>query len=154
MNNDLIPNLIGACEDISRQVILKSHAIAAKLGLSPSDFEHLNLLIKSGPMTAGGLSDLTGLTTGAVTGVIDRLEKADFVTRQSDQSDRRRIIIVPNEKAVQQVLAINKKSYNDFQRCFSSYTDDEIATILTFLRTTTNFLHQETIRISDIDDKK
>lgn len=148
MNDNIVSNLIGACEDISRQVILKSHAIAIKFGLSPSDFEHLCLLIQSGPMTAGSLATLTGLTTGAITGVIDRLEEAGFVTRQPDQLDRRRIIIVPNKKIIQQVSAINKKSHDDFHRCFSHYTADEIATILAFLQTTTDFLHKETIRIT------
>lgn len=148
----MIPNLIGACDDISRQVVLKSHAIAAKFGLSPSDFEHLCLLVKSGPLTAGSLANLTGLTTGAVTGVVDRLEGANFVTRQSDKSDRRRIIIVPTKKTIQEVSAINEKSYQGFQHCLATYTADEIETIFTFLRTTTDFLHQETIRIAKSND--
>jgi len=149
MKDDIVFDLIGACEDISQQVVLKSHAVATKFGLSPSDFEHLSLLIKTGPMTAGGLAKLTGLTTGAITGVIDRLETSGFVTRQPDQSDRRRIIIVPNKKTIQQVTVINKKSYDDFHQCFASYTTDEMTTILTFLRTTTDFLHRETIHITD-----
>lgn len=148
MNDNMVPNLIGACEDISRQIILKSNAIAIKFGLSPSDFEHLCLLIQSGPMTAGTLANLTGLTTGAITGVVDRLENGDFVTRQPDQFDRRRIIIVPNKKVVRQVSAINKKSHDDFRRCFANYTDSEMDVILTFLRTTTSFLHEETARIN------
>lgn len=149
MKDDMIFDLIGACEDISRQVILKSHAVASNFGLSPSDFEHLALLIQAGPMTAGGLAKLTGLTTGAITGVIDRLETGNFVTRQPDQSDRRRIIIVPNKKTIQQVSAINKKSYDNFHQCFSTYTVEEMTTILTFLRTTTDFLHRETIHITE-----
>lgn len=152
MKDDMIPNLIGACDDISRQIILKSHAIATKFRLSPSDFEHLSLIIKSGPMTAGNLANLTGLTTGAVTGVVDRLEKANFVTRQPDKSDRRRIIIVPNKKITQEVSAINSKSYQGFQRCLATYTADEVETIFTFLRITTDFLHQETIRITKSSD--
>ena len=148
MNDSTVSDLISACEDISRQVILKSDATAAKFGLSPNDFSHLNFIIQLGPITAGTLASLTGLTTGAITGVIDRLEAGGFVTRQHDKLDRRRIIIAPNKKAIQQVLAINKKSHADFHQCFTNYTANEMATILTFLRRTTDFLHQETIRIS------
>lgn len=148
MNDDFAPNVVGACEAISRQVVLKSHAHAAAFGLSPSDFEHLTLLIQSGPMTAGHLATQTGLTTGAITGIIDRLEEAGFVQRQQDATDRRRIIIVPSGHVVKAIIAIQKKSHADFQRCLATYSSDEIKTILAFLRTTTDFLHKETIRLT------
>lgn len=148
MNNSTILDLISACESISRQIVLKSHATAKRLELSPSDFEHLILLIHSGPVTATTFASLAGLTTGAMTGVIDRLEKKGFVTRQSNLSDRRRITITPTKTALQQISAINKKSHDNFQNCFANYSADELATILVFLRTTTDFLHQETLLIT------
>lgn len=147
MNNDTFFDLIDACENISRQIVLKSHATAKQLGLSPSDFECLHLLIQSGPITATRFAHLARLTTGAMTGVIDRLEISGFATRQPDTSDRRRITIAPTTKAIRQISAINKKSQGNFHRCFANYSKDELGIILTFLQTTTDFLHQETIRI-------
>ena len=70
-------------------------AVAECVGLNVTDHKCLDVLVRSGPMTAGQLAQLTGLTTGAVTGVLDRLERAGFVRRQSDPSDRRRVIAQP-----------------------------------------------------------
>src|SRR6187402_1891375 len=85
---------------ISRQYsdssILMHEAIARKAGLSGTDHKYLGLIIQDGEVTAGELSKMTGLTTGAVTGLIDRLEKKKLVKRQFDQDDRRKVILVPN----------------------------------------------------------
>jgi DNA-binding MarR family transcriptional regulator len=62
--------------------ILMHEAIARKAGLSGTDHKYLGLIVQNGTVTAGELSTLTGLTTGAVTGVIDRLEKKKFVKRK------------------------------------------------------------------------
>lgn len=147
MQNNAVTELLQACEDISRQVVMKSHAMAATLGLSPSDFEHLSLLVHSGPTTAGGLATITGLTTGAITGIIDRLEEAGLATRQFDHNDRRRIIVVPTKKAVDTIQAFHVKFQSDFTRCVSQYSSDEQKTILKFLRTTADFLREQTAQI-------
>src|SRR5258706_16013736 len=93
---------------ISRQYsdtsILMHEAIARKAGLSGTDHKYLGLLIEKGEITAGELSRLTGLTTGAVTGLIDRLEKKKLVKRQFDKEDRRKVIIVPNTQNVMKLL--------------------------------------------------
>ena len=85
---------------ISRQYsdtsILMHEAIARKAGLSGTDHKYLGLIIQNGQVTAGELSRMTGLTTGAVTGLIDRLEKKKLVKRQFVKDDRRKVIIVPN----------------------------------------------------------
>lgn len=76
--------------------ILMHEAIARKAGLSGTDHKYLGLLMQKGEMTAGELATITGLTTGAVTGLIDRLEKKKLVKRQFVKDDRRKVIIVPN----------------------------------------------------------
>src|SRR5215475_15485367 len=63
--------------------------VAQAVGLTPSDLGCLCLLLLHGPSPAGRLAELTGLTTGALTGVIDRLEKGGFVRREVDPADRR-----------------------------------------------------------------
>jgi DNA-binding MarR family transcriptional regulator len=72
-----------------------TQAIAAQLGVAPSDLECLAVLQDLGPASAGQLAEVLGLTTGAVTGVIDRLASAGFVVRESDPADRRRVIVEP-----------------------------------------------------------
>ena len=75
--------------------------VAIRFGLSESDVEALEVLIDTGAATAGRLSELMGLTTGAVTRVIDRLEQAGYVRRVPDPADRRRVIVelVPEKLA-------------------------------------------------------
>ena len=63
--------------------------VAVRFGLSESDIETLEELIDMGAATAGKLSEVTGLTSGAVTRVIDRLEQAGYVRRVPDPDDRR-----------------------------------------------------------------
>jgi DNA-binding MarR family transcriptional regulator len=73
--------------------ILFNHQVAQRLGLGASDGQFMHLLQVHGPLTPGQLAELSGLTTGTVTGVIDRLEEAGFVHRERDPSDRRKVIV-------------------------------------------------------------
>jgi len=79
-------------------------AIARKAGLSGTDHKYLGLLIEQGAKTAGEFSKLTGLTTGAVTGLVDRLAKKKLVKREFDKHDRRKVIIVPRTENVLKLL--------------------------------------------------
>jgi len=73
--------------------VLYSHQVAEQLRLGPSDAQFMTLLDVHGPLTPGRLADLTGLKTGTVTGVLDRLESAGFVRRDRDPTDRRKVIV-------------------------------------------------------------
>jgi DNA-binding MarR family transcriptional regulator len=91
---------IQSISDLGRQfsdvTIFMHEAIAKSVGLTGTDHKYLGLLIQHGEMTAGELSKLTGLTTGAITGLVDRLEKKKLVKRAFDKDDRRKILIVPD----------------------------------------------------------
>jgi sugar-specific transcriptional regulator TrmB len=96
LNDETIKRIGELGGRFSDSTILMHEAIAKKAGLTGTDHKYLGLLIKHGAMTAGELSKLTGLTTGAITGVIDRLENRRLVKRAFDKADRRKIVIVPN----------------------------------------------------------
>ncbi|MBA4058770.1 MAG: MarR family transcriptional regulator [Marivirga sp.] len=85
--------------------IFMHEAIARKAGLSGADHKYLGLILQKQQVTAGELSKLTGLTTGAITGLIDRLENKKLVKRQFSNADRRKVIIVPNEENTRKLLA-------------------------------------------------
>lgn len=104
MNEDQIQSVKALSRQYSDASILMHEAIARRAGLSGTDHKYLGLLIQNGQMTAGELSSITGLTTGAVTGLIDRLEKKKLVKRQNDQDDRRKVIIVPNTEKAMKLL--------------------------------------------------
>src|SRR5215471_9893912 len=104
---------------------------AEAVGLNPSDLGCLCLLLLHGPSPAGRLAELTGLTTGAVTGVIDRLERAGFAKRVLDPSDRRKVIVKPDEAKVEGELLprfaqLNRATRPDF---YKGYDDKELAAI-------------------------
>ena len=77
------------------QSVLFRQALADRVGLNATDLACAGILSESGRLTAGRLAEVTGLTTGAVTGVVDRLERAGYVRRTSDPEDRRRVIVEP-----------------------------------------------------------
>lgn len=84
--------------------IFMHESIARKAGLTGSDHKYLGLILQHKELTAGDLSKLTGLTTGAVTGLIDRLEKKKLIKRQYTKHDRRKVIIVPIEENTMKLL--------------------------------------------------
>lgn len=87
-------------------------SIGRSLGFSGTDHKYLGFLVQKGRMTAGELSALTGLTTGAITGLIDRFVKKKLVRREADKEDRRKIIIVPDTK---KIIKLFEPYYKDFQ---------------------------------------
>ena len=108
---------------------------AEAVGLNPSDLGCLCLLLLHGPSPAGRLAELTNLTTGAVTGVIDRLERAGFAQRVVEPTDRRKVIVVPDEAKVEQELLprfaqLNRATSPSF---YTPYNKDELAAIENFL---------------------
>src|SRR5918992_3065986 len=87
----------------SAQGVLHGQAVAGRLGINHSDRETLDLWQWAGAVTAGRLAELTGLTTGAVTRMIDRLERDDYVRREPDPADRRRVIVNLVPQALQRI---------------------------------------------------
>src|ERR1051325_9758992 len=78
------------------ELLVSSYEATEHVGVKPTDFGALCLLLLHGPAPAGRLPELTGLTTGAVTGVVDRLEDGGFVRREVDPADRRKVIVAPD----------------------------------------------------------
>jgi DNA-binding MarR family transcriptional regulator len=104
LNQTEIANISTLGRKFSDATILMHEAIARRAGLSGTDHKYLGLLMQHGAMTAGDLAKHTGLTTGAITGVVDRLEKKGLVKRAFDKEDRRKIVIVPDYDACQSLL--------------------------------------------------
>ena len=86
------------------ELLVASFEATESAGLNSTDIGSLCLLLLHGPMPAGRLAELTGLTTGAVTGVVDRLEKARLVRRELDAADRRRVIVTADAERVEREL--------------------------------------------------
>jgi DNA-binding MarR family transcriptional regulator len=116
------------------EVILFNHAVSAKVGLGGSDSQFMTLLQSYGPLTPRQLSEHTGLTSGTVTGVIDRLESIGLITRQPDPHDRRKVLVTPSFEAIQEKLApLYAEQGQRMHAVLSTRTDDELRVISTFL---------------------
>jgi DNA-binding MarR family transcriptional regulator len=120
------------------------HAIAEQVGLNITDHKALDILSSRGPMTAGHLAEITGLTTGAVTGVIDRLEKAGFVRRERDANDRRRVIIQPiHEKAGEELGPLFSHFQNRFTPILQNYDEADLRLLLNYFEQAVRFMQEE-----------
>lgn len=94
---DLIEELNQAIQRCGTLTVLHTNAVASKIGLSATEFESMDVISRYQPMSAGKLAHMCGLTTGAITGIVDRLERVGLVKRVRDPMDRRRVFLHPIE---------------------------------------------------------
>jgi DNA-binding MarR family transcriptional regulator len=110
------------------------HVVADRLGLNSTDHKCLDL-IKAGPVTPGQLARLLDLTTGAVTLVLDRLEREGFIRREHDPNDRRRIIVRADfEKIKADVAPLLGGLQAAFTRLCREYSDEELGFLIDYSR--------------------
>ncbi|HEX5369082.1 MAG TPA: MarR family transcriptional regulator [Dehalococcoidia bacterium] len=126
---------------------LFSHAAAEHVRMHPTDIETIDLLNVLGPMTAGQLSQLTGLSSGATTRLIDRVESAGLVRRRPDEHDRRRVIIEPVYENLTAVGEAYGPMAASLGRQWQHFSDGELSVILRFLHETTSVLVTENARL-------
>jgi len=137
-------------KQISDATILMHEAIARKAGLTVTDRKYLALILEKGALTAGELSNLTGLTTGAITGLIDRLEKKKLVKREFDKTDRRKVFIVPNIDKASKLFANSRLDLpTQLENLLSKFTTKEIEAIEKYLTSTIEIMNRITDRLND-----
>lgn len=126
---------------------LFSAAIAAKVGLAGADIEYLDILTLKGRMTAGELAAATGLTTGAVTGVIDRLERSGFARRQRDTSDRRRVFVVARPDGLERLRSFYAPMANAMAELAERYSESEIDAFLGYFSAARDIMRDSVARV-------
>ena len=130
------------------KVVLFNQAVADRLGMNSTDLQCLNMLLEAGPVAAGRLAEESGLTTGAVTGVIDRLERAGYVWRERDPNDKRRVIVHPvPDRARGEIAPIYASIGQSFAEMCSRYDEGELALILDFVTRSHSLNREETARL-------
>ncbi len=135
----MIEDIIRQFRETSRQYsdasIFMHEAIARKVGLSNTDHKYLGLILQYESITAGEISKLTGLTTGAVTGLIDRLEKKELLKRQFTKEDRRKVLIIPNIKKSMKLLGpVFEELQQRTTQFISTFSEEEVKTIERYFR--------------------
>ena len=149
MENDLIKRIRKLNQQHSYTSLQMHEAVARKAGLSGTDHKYLGFLIERGQMTAGELSNLTGLTTGAITGLIDRLEKKNLVKRQFAEDDRRKVIIEPN---TENIMALLVPLYKEFRiksgELIASFSNEESKIIESYLSKAIEIMDETTNKLT------
>ena len=149
MDNDLIKRIRKLTQQYAYTSIQMHEAIARKAGLSGTDHKYLGFLIEKGKMTAGELANLTGLTTGAVTGLIDRFEKKKLVKRQFAKDDRRKIIIEPNtEKIMALFVPLYEEFRNESEKLIASFSNKEIKILETYFLKAIEIMNETTNKLN------
>lgn len=143
MADDAIVHLRKSSQRYAYSSIQLQEAIARKAGFTGTEHKYLGFFLQKGTLTAGELATLTGLTTGAVTGLIDRFERKSLVKRQFDANDRRKVLIVPDSEKIR---ALFGPYYQDFQakteNLIATFSTSEMDVIESFLAKSLALMHE------------
>jgi DNA-binding MarR family transcriptional regulator len=135
-------NLDGAIDNLA----------AERLGVNGTDLHCLNVIENNGGVTAGQLASEVGVTTGAITGVVDRLERVGYARRAHDPSDRRRVKIEVTPEFYRRADEIWGPMKADWERTLSGrFTAAELGLIVEFLRVSIEIGERHLDRLTDRD---
>jgi DNA-binding MarR family transcriptional regulator len=148
----LIDELVSEFRISGNQDSAFDNLAAEHLGLNRTDLHCINIVENSGGLTAGELAAEAGLTTGAVTGVIDRLERAGFARRVSDPADRRRVKVEVTPKWYARTEKIWGPLRADWGSALSSrFTAEQLERVTEFLRATNEVGRRHLDRLREMD---
>src|SRR4051812_6083535 len=128
--------------------VLFNQAIAEHLGLHPTDVQALSLLTaENRPVTVKELAEMTGLTTGSATRLVDRLERGGYVARRPDQHDRRRVLVTPVPDHVARVTAVWDDLGESWQTLLDDHTEEELEIVTRHLSRAYDLSHAQMDRL-------
>lgn len=128
----LLKALDEAARRLGAQTVLVSDLVATRVGLNSTDLECLDLLYLAGATTAGRLAAHTGLTSGATTAAIDRLEQAGFVVRRRDAADRRVVLVEVVEAGARLIYPFYRPIVGRLEKVHKKFSDQQLATVLRY----------------------
>ena len=155
---DLIKALDHETHGLAAWMVLFHGSVGDRLNLNPTDQKCLEMIWRSfssgtdpACMTPGQIARETKLTTGAVTGVLDRLEQAGYVHREHDPDDRRRIIVRPvPERIKADVRPLFDAMSSEFEKLCAQYSEEELRRMVEFSRRSQELLKQATERLREL----
>jgi DNA-binding MarR family transcriptional regulator len=133
--------------EMSVHTIMFHSAVAERLGLNATDQRCFDYVLRMNGVTAGQLSRFTGLTSGAITGIIDRLEKGRFVKRHSDPKDRRKVIIVPLPDRLSELQKLFESLQRSMTAAMSRFSEKEGAILVDFMQSVVNVMRDENLKL-------
>ena len=133
MPPEAFSEIFAAMRRASAAGVLVSSAVAARVGLNPIDLECLDFIIDQGSATAGQIGVRSGLTSGAVTGLIDRLVKSGFVRREFSEDDRRKVFVVPQAENLHRLEALYAPVAQAMTQVTAGFSAQELDLVTRFL---------------------
>lgn len=122
-------------------------AVADALGLNRTDMRCLDTLESEGPVPAGRLGQVTGLTSGAITTALDRLERAGYARRVRDPADRRRVLVELTPQARDRARTFYEPHMALSEQLFERYTREQLELLLDFVRAGREFNERHAAQI-------
>jgi DNA-binding MarR family transcriptional regulator len=146
---ELLNQLVELGRRISTQTVFLHQAIAQTVGLNATDTKCIDLILShpERTMTAGELSERTGLTTGAITHIVDRLEKRRFVTRIRDRQDRRKVLVQVRLKSLEPLIPKYEEVGKAYMALAEEYSDDDLAVICDYMGRASAISEQEVANV-------
>jgi DNA-binding MarR family transcriptional regulator len=140
----------------STAVVLYHSAVAERFGLSATDWKCGEILSRMGPMNPTQLAALTGMSTAAVTLVIDRLEQAGFARRERDRNDRRKVLVYPSStpELEQKMEEVFRGLAAKIDVLMARYSPKQLQAIVDFIQQATQLMESETARLRSEATKK
>ena len=123
-------------------IMLFHQAVAERLGLGPTDHKCLDLLRERGAMTGSDLAAITDLTSGAITGVVARLERAGYLRREPDPHDRRQLILSPVIEQMRTIQHVFGPIRNDVAALLVRFDTPQLTAIAQFLTGSTDLAYR------------
>jgi DNA-binding MarR family transcriptional regulator len=135
---------------MSTQTVFLHQAIAQSVGLNATDTKCIDLILRGpgGSVTAGWLSDMTGLTTGAITHILDRLEKRQFIERVRDTQDRRKVFVRVRPESLEPLIPKYEAMGNAYMSLVEQYGDRELQLICDYLEKTSEVSERELVKMN------
>ena len=130
---------------MSTQTVFLHEAIAQTVGLNATDTKCIDLVLRApgGRLTAGQIAELSGLTTGAVTHILNRLEKRGFVERLRDENDRRKVLVRVCEASLAPLVPRYEAIGHSFMRLVEQYDDRDLRVICEYMEKAARVSEQE-----------
>ena len=137
----------------STQTVFLHQAIAQGVGLNATDTKCVDLILThpSRSVTAGQLSDMTGLTTGAITHILDRLEKRQIIERVRDTKDRRRVFVRVNLQSLEPVMPQYEAIGKAYVDLIDQYSDEELQLICDYMEKASALATQQLAKMSAVN---